>query len=115
MLLTCICTALPVQIKQLFPREGSPVTPPHPTADFKWKDYCPMAFRKLREVFNIDAGDYMLSVCGGTACMPGRLEEAMGLRVRGLVQLHRCYPCGEQDCSLITKGGLFYDFFSHAS
>ena len=69
-------TTLPVQIKQLFPREGSPVTPPHPTADFKWKDYCPMAFRKLREVFNIDAGDYMLSVCGARACMPGRLDTA---------------------------------------
>ncbi len=53
-----------LQVKQLFPRDGSKATPPHPSADFKWKDYCPMAFRQLREVFNIDAGDYMLSVCG---------------------------------------------------
>ena len=52
------------QVKQLFPRDGSKATPPHPSADFKWKDYCPMAFRQLREVFNIDPGDYMLSICG---------------------------------------------------
>lgn len=55
------------QVKQLFPRDGSKATPPHPSADFKWKDYCPMAFRQLREVFNIDPGDYMLSICG-TLC-----------------------------------------------
>lgn len=28
-----------------FPREGSEVTPPHPSGDFKWKDYCPTAFK----------------------------------------------------------------------
>ncbi|DBA84719.1 hypothetical protein WJX77_004824 [Trebouxia sp. C0004] len=55
------------KVKQLFPRDGSKATPPHPSADFKWKDYCPMAFRQLRKVFNIDAGDYMLSVCGDQA------------------------------------------------
>ena len=58
-----------MQVKQLFPRDGSKATPPHPSADFKWKDYCPMAFKQLREVFNIDAGDYMLSVCGTYACV----------------------------------------------
>ncbi|KAL3135393.1 hypothetical protein ABBQ32_007577 [Trebouxia sp. C0010 RCD-2024] len=55
------------KVKQLFPRDGSKATPPHPSADFKWKDYCPMAFRQLREVFNIDPGDYMLSICGDQA------------------------------------------------
>ena len=95
-----------MQIKQLFPRDGSPVTPPHPTADFKWKDYCPMAFRKLREVFNIDAGDYMLSVCDATACIPGRHEIAR-LTVAQLPSLlvSRAY-------SPITRGGLRYDSFS---
>ena len=97
---------LPVQIKQLFPREGSPVTPPHPTADFRWKDYCPMAFRKLREVFNIDAGDYMLSVCGATACMPGSLDIARlaAVQVPSIVVSRTCSP--------ITKGGLRYDVSS---
>eukprot|EP00899_Mesostigma_viride_P002232 jgi/Mesvir1/12009/Mv00312-RA.1 len=47
-----------------FPRQGSTVTPPHPGYDFKFKDYCPMVFRQLRERFKIDAGDYMLSLCG---------------------------------------------------
>lgn len=33
------------QVWLKFPREGSGVTPPHPSADFKWKDYCPTAFK----------------------------------------------------------------------
>ncbi|KAK9815279.1 hypothetical protein WJX72_000998 [[Myrmecia] bisecta] len=56
-----------LKVKQFFPRDGSKATPPHPSADFRWKDYCPMAFRKLREVFNIDAAEYMLSICGDQA------------------------------------------------
>ncbi|KAH7315766.1 hypothetical protein KP509_21G064600 [Ceratopteris richardii] len=50
--------------KVSFPREGSHITPPHQAADFKWKDYCPKVFRHLRELFQIDAADYMLSICG---------------------------------------------------
>ncbi|GFP91635.1 phosphatidylinositol 4-phosphate 5-kinase 9 [Phtheirospermum japonicum] len=44
--------------------EGSQLTPPHQSDDFKWKDYCPMVFRNLREMFEIDAADYMMSICG---------------------------------------------------
>ncbi len=80
------------------------MTPPHPTADFKWKDYCPMAFRKLREVFNIDAGDYMLSVCGAAACMPGRLDIAQP----AVAQLPSFVV--SRNCSPITAGGLCDDF-----
>ncbi|GFQ00890.1 phosphatidylinositol 4-phosphate 5-kinase 9 [Phtheirospermum japonicum] len=47
-----------------FPKEGSQLTPPHQSDDFKWKDYCPMVFRNLREMFEIDAADYMMSICG---------------------------------------------------
>ncbi|OVA19487.1 Phosphatidylinositol-4-phosphate 5-kinase [Macleaya cordata] len=51
-----------------FPREGSQLTPPHQSEDFKWKDYCPMVFsRNLREMFKIDAADYMISICGNDA------------------------------------------------
>lgn len=50
-----------------FPREGSDETPPHPSGDFKWKDYYPMVFRKLRERFGLDAGLYVNSLCGDTA------------------------------------------------
>lgn len=53
-----------MQLKAFFPRDGSTETPPHPSADFRWKDYCPMAFGRLREVFNIEAAAYMQSVCG---------------------------------------------------
>ncbi|CAL9210716.1 unnamed protein product, partial [Musa hybrid cultivar] len=50
-----------------FPREGSQLTPPHCAEDFKWKDYCPMVFRNLREMFKIDTADYMMSICGCAA------------------------------------------------
>nr|GEZ30621.1 phosphatidylinositol 4-phosphate 5-kinase 8-like isoform X1 [Tanacetum cinerariifolium] len=33
--------------------------------NFSWKDYCPTIFRNLREMFNIDAADYMMSISGG--------------------------------------------------
>jgi hypothetical protein len=35
----------PPQVWLRFPREGSEVTPPHPSNDFKWKDYCTTAFK----------------------------------------------------------------------
>ncbi|CAM0957584.1 unnamed protein product [Alopecurus aequalis] len=50
-----------------FPKNGSRLTPSHRTVDFKWKDYCPMVFRNLREMFKIDAADYMISICGSDA------------------------------------------------
>lgn len=28
-----------------FPSEGSKITPPHQSMEFRWKDYCPMVFR----------------------------------------------------------------------
>ncbi|ONK70985.1 uncharacterized protein A4U43_C04F3530 [Asparagus officinalis] len=50
-----------------FPKAGSQLTPPHRSEDFKWKDYCPIVFRNLRELFKIDAADYMISICGNAA------------------------------------------------
>ncbi|OIV90023.1 hypothetical protein TanjilG_23943 [Lupinus angustifolius] len=50
-----------------FPPEGSKYTPPHPSCEFKWKDYCPVVFRTLRKLFKVDAADYMLSICGNDA------------------------------------------------
>ncbi|KAL9331493.1 hypothetical protein ACSQ67_001103 [Phaseolus vulgaris] len=75
-----------------FPPEGSKYTPPHPSCDFKWKDYCPVVFRSailllnlflrmpfssayrlhsvlrtLRKLFMVDPADYMLSLCGNDA------------------------------------------------
>ncbi|KAF8396513.1 hypothetical protein HHK36_018136 [Tetracentron sinense] len=50
-----------------FPNEGSQLTPSHRSEDFKWKDYCPMVFRHLREMFKIDTADYMMSICGNDA------------------------------------------------
>ncbi|PIA43607.1 hypothetical protein AQUCO_01900184v1 [Aquilegia coerulea] len=47
-----------------FPKAGSQLTPTHQSEDFRWKDYCPMVFRNLREMFKIDAADYMMSICG---------------------------------------------------
>lgn len=28
-----------------FPSEGSKITPPHQSTEFRWKDYCPVVFR----------------------------------------------------------------------
>ena len=50
-----------------FPNQGSPVTPPHNSSDFRWKDYGAAVWRYLRESYNCDPGDYMLSICGNEA------------------------------------------------
>lgn len=50
-----------------FPSEGSKITPPHQTAEFRWKDYCPMVFRHLRKLFAVDPADYMIAICGNDA------------------------------------------------
>lgn len=34
-----------------FPSEGSKITPPHQSAEFRWKDYCPMVFRYSLFIF----------------------------------------------------------------
>ncbi|KAK4784774.1 hypothetical protein SAY86_019142 [Trapa natans] len=52
------------RIRMHFPRKGSQYTPPHYSIDFYWKDYCPMVFRNLREMFKLDAAEYMMSICG---------------------------------------------------
>lgn len=36
-----------------FPKEGSQLTPPHQSEDFKWKDYCPMVFRLEVDLFRV--------------------------------------------------------------
>ncbi|KAF5186177.1 Phosphatidylinositol 4-phosphate 5-kinase [Thalictrum thalictroides] len=53
------------RIRVFFPKEGSQFTPPHRSIDFYWKDHCPMVFRNLREMFKIDAANYMMSICNG--------------------------------------------------
>ncbi|KAK4487376.1 hypothetical protein RD792_005997 [Penstemon davidsonii] len=50
-----------------FPSEGSKITPPHQSCEFRWKDYCPKVFRTLRMLFKVDPADYMLSICGNDA------------------------------------------------
>jgi hypothetical protein len=42
-------------------REGSGETPPHKFESFKFKDYCPLVFRHLRQKFNIDQAEYMVN------------------------------------------------------
>lgn len=52
------------RLRMDFPRKGSRFTPPHHSIDFSWKDYCPMVFRNLRELFKLNAAEYMMSICG---------------------------------------------------
>ncbi|XP_022863788.1 phosphatidylinositol 4-phosphate 5-kinase 8-like isoform X1 [Olea europaea var. sylvestris] len=51
------------RIRMYFPSNGSQLTPPHNSVDFFWKDYCPMVFMNLREMFKLNAADYMMSIC----------------------------------------------------
>ena len=46
-----------VQVMQYFPRGEQSVS-------FKWKDYCPSIFSRLRDTFGIDNKDYLLSLTG---------------------------------------------------
>ncbi|KHG01592.1 Phosphatidylinositol-4-phosphate 5-kinase 1 -like protein [Gossypium arboreum] len=50
-----------------FPVEGSKLTPPHQSVEFRWKDYCPVVFRHLRDLFQVDPADYMVAICGSDA------------------------------------------------
>ncbi|XP_022725529.1 phosphatidylinositol 4-phosphate 5-kinase 7-like isoform X2 [Durio zibethinus] len=52
------------RITMFFPKRGSQFTPSHKSIDFYWMDYCPMVFRNLREMFKLDAAEYMMSICG---------------------------------------------------
>ncbi|KAH7442063.1 hypothetical protein KP509_03G068600 [Ceratopteris richardii] len=52
------------RVELSFPKQGSQLTPPHQSADFRWKDYCPAVFRHLRELFKIDTAEYLMSICG---------------------------------------------------
>jgi len=45
-----------------FPSKGSRTTPPHMQRDFKFADYAPLVFAKIREKFGIDPGDYLDSL-----------------------------------------------------
>ena len=70
-------------VAQRFPRGGGAgATPPHPAGDFAWKDYSPAAFRRLRQLWGVDSGEYMLSLCGDHALR--ELSSPGGVRGLGL-------------------------------
>ncbi|KAN0023065.1 hypothetical protein ACTFIU_009148 [Dictyostelium citrinum] len=48
---------------QRFESAGTAMTNAHSTGAFKFKDYCPNAFRYLRYLFGIDTADFMVSLC----------------------------------------------------
>lgn len=52
------------RVKLRFPSKGSPLTPAHQMHDFKFKDYCPEVFRRIRGYFGINPADYLMCVCG---------------------------------------------------
>eukprot|EP00727_Mastigamoeba_balamuthi_P006887 m51a1_g2819 putative phosphatidylinositol phosphate kinase (970) ;mRNA; r:171394-174895 len=49
-----------------FPMSGSESTPKHMLGDFKFKDYCPLAFRYIRGLFGIERPEYIWSLCLAT-------------------------------------------------
>ena len=54
-------------VKQFFPRNGSAKTPPHFARTFKWKEYRPEVFQKLRDRWGVQPAEFMLSLCGDQA------------------------------------------------
>ncbi|THU61519.1 hypothetical protein C4D60_Mb07t24160 [Musa balbisiana] len=100
-----------------FPKEGSQLTPPHRAEDFKWKDYCPMVFRNLREMFKIDTADYMMSICGCAALRelssPGKSGSIFFfLRIRFMIRPSvnlklRVKPSGGQTFRFVVMGNMF--------
>ena len=99
-----------MQVKVNFPRKGSSATPPHPSGDFKWKDYCPKVFKRLRDVFNINPAQYMLSICGTAppACLHDTTHVGIGMLAAGC----SCF------LSLVGWAGFVYPWNStltHAS
>ena len=49
-------------IKVRYPHTGSSTTPAHSNRDFKFFDYAPLVFRRIRNLFDIDQADYLLSL-----------------------------------------------------
>ncbi|TKY45611.1 Phosphatidylinositol 4-phosphate 5-kinase 2 [Spatholobus suberectus] len=50
-----------------FPPEGSKITTAASVRGVPVKDYCPVVFRHLRKLFQVDPADYMLAICGDDA------------------------------------------------
>lgn len=46
-----------------FPEIGAPDMATHTMGDFKFKDYCPLAFRYIRALFGVDRMDFIASLC----------------------------------------------------
>ncbi|CAL2236346.1 unnamed protein product [Prunus armeniaca] len=111
------------RIRMYFPRKGSQFTPPHYSVDFYWKDYCPMVFRNLREMFKLDAAEYMMSICGDDGLRelssPGKsgsifylshddrfvIKTLRKTELKVLLKMLPSYYChvGEHENTLITK------------
>lgn len=41
-----------------FPPEGSKITPPHQSVEFRWKDYCPVVFRYRSLLLSTDTDEH---------------------------------------------------------
>ena len=49
-----------------FPTIGSQTTPSHKFDDFKFKTYAPIAFRYFRELFKVEADEFLRSLCANS-------------------------------------------------
>jgi len=51
------------KVKVNFPSSGSDTTPTHNYPTFEFKDFHPMTFRHVRDIFGVDHGEYISSLC----------------------------------------------------
>lgn len=56
-----------VEVKAYFPSKGSANTPKHEGRDFHFKDYCPMVFKNIRNMFGIDEIEFLEDICGDSS------------------------------------------------
>lgn len=78
-----------------FPPEGSKITPPHQSTEFRWKDYCPMVFRYL----------FYLSLYLSTMCGYDMIKGLCSKRIRMLC--FRCIACFNMSILVLRAIFLF--------
>ena len=97
------------QINQAFPASQQS------SASFKWRDYSPVVFQHLREIFGLESRDYLLSLAGDRCAQAGRglaASEASRLILCPALLMLCLEPCarcaigGWHQCSLPSRGLL---------
>ena len=76
-----------------YPASGSATTMVHSSRDFTFTDYAPLVFRRIRNLYNIDQADYMVSMTKYSAAAWGAVPKTHLLFALGSTICRRsCRP-----------------------